>query len=367
MPVRGSLGLAAMLGIAMFVGCAATTAPPEPVFLEPRPAEPLVLAGSFRVDDALAARWGLSGAWRLPVGNPYELGAPDPDGAPGYRVNRGVSAAPRRHDGADLSNQHGGGMVRAAADGLVVRVAGSGGGYGAHVVLAHRLPDGSLVYSVYGHLRPRSFAVAAGELVAAGQVLGRVGRTGRASSAHLHFEIRRADAPTAQWQLAGPVDPIAFVVARLPAARSDSTWVAPYIMWAETAALVPDSTALETPLTRADWWTILAGAARRGPDHLPADPNTLHDALAAAGVVPDVPHGGAGDPIPWSEAARDLERLSEIGLRIPRCPVDPPAHEAALDGRPRWSPTDPPDGVPTLADALLALADVSLQRARAGR
>jgi len=135
-------------------------------------------------------RWGWSGAWVYPVGDPRSFARPDPSGAPGYKVLRSVLRDRRGvvlHQGADLGNGRSGGAVRAAANGLVVRAADDDpGGYGNTVVLAHRLEDGGLAYSVYAHLLAGSNTVHEGEMVAAGQALARVGRTGRASTDHLH-------------------------------------------------------------------------------------------------------------------------------------------------------------------------------------
>lgn len=57
-------------------------------------------------------------------------------------------------------------------------------GYGLHVIIDH----GQGLSSLYAHLE--TVAVASGEHVAAGQVVGRVGSTGNSTGPHLHFEIR---------------------------------------------------------------------------------------------------------------------------------------------------------------------------------
>lgn len=65
-------------------------------------------------------------------------------------------------------------------------------GWGNYVVIRHLLPNGETVYSLYAHLAPKSVAVKAGDVVAAGETIGKVGKTGRASSPHLHLEVRRS-------------------------------------------------------------------------------------------------------------------------------------------------------------------------------
>jgi MYXO-CTERM domain-containing protein len=61
-----------------------------------------------------------------------------------------------------------------------------GGGYGNHVVIAH--DDGKVSY--YAHLRRGSVAVAEGDQVRCGQLLGQVGSSGHSTGPHLHFEVR---------------------------------------------------------------------------------------------------------------------------------------------------------------------------------
>jgi murein DD-endopeptidase MepM/ murein hydrolase activator NlpD len=59
------------------------------------------------------------------------------------------------------------------------------------VILAHTMPDGSLVYSVYGHMEQTDtiFFPDVGDCVERGQVIGAVGWPSRGRP-HLHYEIR---------------------------------------------------------------------------------------------------------------------------------------------------------------------------------
>jgi murein DD-endopeptidase MepM/ murein hydrolase activator NlpD len=93
----------------------------------------------------------------------------------------------RQHDGIDIGAAKGS-AVCAAADGEVI-FAAKQGGYGNLVLLRHR---GGLV-TVYAH-HDRNL-VRKGQRVRAGQVIARVGQTGRASGPHLHFEVRRGIEP----------------------------------------------------------------------------------------------------------------------------------------------------------------------------
>jgi murein DD-endopeptidase MepM/ murein hydrolase activator NlpD len=86
------------------------------------------------------------------------------------------------HEGIDLEAPLGT-PVRAAADGDVT-VAGMNTGYGREIMLDH----GHDVLTLYGHLS--AMAVAVGQHVMRGQVIGYVGQSGRATGPHLHYEVR---------------------------------------------------------------------------------------------------------------------------------------------------------------------------------
>lgn len=92
-----------------------------------------------------------------------------------------------RHDGIDLSAPDGT-PVTAAADGEVI-FAGKQSGYGSIVILRHA---GGLV-TVYAHAS--ALLVREGATVQRGHVIARVGRTGRTSGPHLHFEVRQGTRP----------------------------------------------------------------------------------------------------------------------------------------------------------------------------
>lgn len=77
----------------------------------------------------------------------------------------------------------------AARDGIVVLSGTSGNGYGTVVVIDHE--DG--FQTVYAH-NDREL-VEAGRRVRAGEPIALVGRTGNATTDHVHFEIRRGGAP----------------------------------------------------------------------------------------------------------------------------------------------------------------------------
>lgn len=86
------------------------------------------------------------------------------------------------HPGLDISADKGD-PVYATADGKVVNAAAAGN-YGNLVILDH----GYGLETRYGHLS--AFKVKVGESVKRGDLLGLVGATGRATSSHLHYEVR---------------------------------------------------------------------------------------------------------------------------------------------------------------------------------
>jgi murein DD-endopeptidase MepM/ murein hydrolase activator NlpD len=99
----------------------------------------------------------------------------------GWRTHP-LSGGWRPHSGVDLAAPHGSPIVATA--GGVVGTAGWSGGYGLLVAVSH----GDGVQTRYGHLS--RLAVAPGQQVAAGQVIGYVGSTGDSTGPHLHYEVR---------------------------------------------------------------------------------------------------------------------------------------------------------------------------------
>ena len=91
------------------------------------------------------------------------------------------------HPGIDIEAPHGS-KVHATADG-VVEFAGWYGDYGKTVIIRH--PSGYL--TLYAHLS--QIDVKEGQRVKAGDVVGRVGSTGRSTGPHLHYEVIRDNKP----------------------------------------------------------------------------------------------------------------------------------------------------------------------------
>jgi murein DD-endopeptidase MepM/ murein hydrolase activator NlpD len=91
------------------------------------------------------------------------------------------------HSGTDFPSDPG--TPVAAAGNGVVTFAGRQGGYGNVVYVDH----GGGVVTLYGHMR--RIETKKGATVAAGERIGQVGSTGRATGPHLHFEVRLDNRP----------------------------------------------------------------------------------------------------------------------------------------------------------------------------
>lgn len=153
---------------------------------------------------AAAAQTASAGSRTFDIGN-YALVSPGsgevryplPQGS--YSVSRTVGGA---HNGADMLAPQGT-PIYAAAAGVVRQSAESIGGYGVAVMI-DSVVGGQRVQTTYGHMTYGSRQVQAGETVAAGQLIGFVGSTGRSTANHLHFEV---------WVNGGLYEPIAWLAA----------------------------------------------------------------------------------------------------------------------------------------------------------
>jgi murein DD-endopeptidase MepM/ murein hydrolase activator NlpD len=100
----------------------------------------------------------------------------------GYRTHP-ILGYRRMHTGMDFGAPYGAPVVAAAAG--QVASAGWYGGYGRTVQISH----GSGIATLYAHMS--RLAVAPGQPVVAGQVIGYVGSTGFSTGPHLHYELHR--------------------------------------------------------------------------------------------------------------------------------------------------------------------------------
>ena len=94
----------------------------------------------------------------------------------------------RNHNGVDLAAPNGT-DITAADSGTVVSAGWNSGGYGNLVIIDHG--DGTQTY--YAHCS--ELLVSKGETVEKGELIAKVGSTGRSTGNHLHFEIRVNGSP----------------------------------------------------------------------------------------------------------------------------------------------------------------------------
>jgi len=88
-----------------------------------------------------------------------------------------------QHMGIDIAAPMGT-PIYATADGVVSEAAWNSGGYGRLIKIDH----GRGIETRYAHLS--AIGVSPGQRVTRGQVIGRMGSTGRSTGSHLHYEVR---------------------------------------------------------------------------------------------------------------------------------------------------------------------------------
>ena len=154
------------------------------------PLVPLDGEGQFNavvdeLDDALSILGAIKGkAKRFPISNP----APGSDISSSFGVRKDpLLGTPALHAGMDFRATTGT-SIRASGAGEVVN-AGWNGGYGQMVEIDH----GNGLHTRYAHMS--RVLVKTGDKVSAGDIVGKVGSTGRSTGPHLHYEVRRDGAP----------------------------------------------------------------------------------------------------------------------------------------------------------------------------
>lgn len=196
---------------------------------------------------------------------------------PSYRYGSTYFGEESIHTGVDLGAEHGT-PVMAAADGEVVWV-GYGiyrgtedptDPYGLAVSIQHDFGyGGEALFTVYGHLSESDVWV--GQRVTAGEVIGAVGRTGRASGDHLHFEVRIAKN-------------------RYFESRNPELWMAPPEGWGVLAGRVMDSWGRPLAEVRLEIESLETGTVR---DVYTYANETIHpdDVYNENFVISDLPGG----------------------------------------------------------------------------
>ena len=105
----------------------------------------------------------------------------------GYRIDPFYRTR-KFHAGMDFTARTGT-EVYATANGRVERVQRKYGGYGRNIIINH----GNGYKTLYAHLSASKVKV--GQKVVRGQVIGKVGNTGKSTGPHLHYEVRLNNEP----------------------------------------------------------------------------------------------------------------------------------------------------------------------------
>ncbi len=319
----------------------------------------------------------VAGAFVYPVGDELDYSKPRAGEAAGFYVSGEYLATrgrknKRTHRGVDLANGRGGAEVRAIASGVVtvadanamvkvrrnvkvkVPVVVNGKkttktvtkvrstwkwrtGWGNYVVVRHTLPNGEPIYSLYGHLAPKSVRVKKGDIVSAGDPIGKVGRTGRASSAHLHLEVRKSmpaegtdenleptDEPPAPEEVSfvrlATLDPIPFLNEHVRRFRDlePGTWQARYAQAAARDGLLlgdRDRFEPDDAITRAEFYRALVATFRLATPFTQETFASAVDALVDTGILDgdEARNQRAGDSIDRSDGLELLLRCLDRG------------------------------------------------------
>jgi murein DD-endopeptidase MepM/ murein hydrolase activator NlpD len=257
----------------------------------------------------------------------FPLDPPDGDGARGgtdFGIYR--SRFNGYHTGEDWGIGYGsslGSPVHAIGHGMVSYAAPLGWGADQGViVIGHILTDGRVLYSFYGHLDPPSVVLWAGQCVARGDEIGRIGRP--RTPPHLHFEIR-VHFPTAPGPGYWSIDPT--LAGWLP--PSQTIWQsrlvgAPGVRW------VRPSTAGLSVLGSLSSYVLVATEGDRlvGIDlrdgtllwQLPVEQRARNALLdASSGIIYLV--GWLGDVTAWQLANADVAGQAEATL-LPLWEID---------------------------------------------
>lgn len=100
----------------------------------------------------------------------------------GYRKNPFTNRGSEFHKGIDFAGDTGT-SIKATGDGVVI-FAGWQSGYGKVVIISH----GYGITTLYGH--NSKLLVEKGDKVKKGQIITKMGSTGRSTGSHLHYEVR---------------------------------------------------------------------------------------------------------------------------------------------------------------------------------
>ena len=118
---------------------------------------------------------------------------------------RNIGSGNEFHYGSDIANSVGTPVV-SAADGIISH-AGPMGTYGNVIMVTHSI-NGQIFTTVYAHLS--AINVGVGQSVSKGQLVGKMGNTGRSTGSHLHFEVHEGPWNGARSNAVNPIRYVSF-------------------------------------------------------------------------------------------------------------------------------------------------------------
>ena len=126
----------------------------------------------------------------LPLAKSFDFPVGKPDAKGYYNAQR---FGENNHLGEDWNATSGGDTdlgdpIYSIATGKVTLAADIGGGWGKIIRIAHHLPDGSWIESLYAHCD--QILVKEGDIVSKGTKIATIGNNKGQYLAHLHFELR---------------------------------------------------------------------------------------------------------------------------------------------------------------------------------
>ena len=118
---------------------------------------------------------------------------------------RNIGSGNEFHYGSDIANSVGTPVV-SAADGVISH-AGEMGTYGNVIMVTHSI-NGQIFTTVYAHLS--GINVGVGQSVSKGQLIGKMGSTGRSTGPHLHFEVHVGPWNSSRSNAVNPINYVSF-------------------------------------------------------------------------------------------------------------------------------------------------------------
>ncbi|MGV1034394.1 MAG: peptidoglycan DD-metalloendopeptidase family protein [Microbacteriaceae bacterium] len=152
------------------------------------------LAALYSEGGGLPAGWISNQGWAVPAGGALSDGY-----GPREVICSSGGCSGSFHYGQDIAARCNA-PIYSASDGQVIAV-GYSGTWGYRVKIDH----GGGIYTLYAHMPSDGPIVGVGQIVGAGEQIGRVGMTGAATGCHLHFEV---------YEGSNRIDPYSFMADR---------------------------------------------------------------------------------------------------------------------------------------------------------